>query len=289
LTDTEFLHNITIGQYLPADSPIHRLHPTTKMLMAGLCVTAAILSGSLGGFLIMLLAVTAGLKIARIPLGYAYRGLRPAVPIIALVALIQILFSSQSDRGAVLWSGWIITITAGDFLAAGTMAVRLAVLILIISLFTLCTSSKELTHGTEQMLRPLGRIGFPAHELALVLTIALRFLPLLAMEAERLIKAQVSRGADFGRRRVGLFKRIYRMFPLFVPLFLASLRRGEHLALAMEARCYTGGKGRTRLIRFRFGPADGAAIAAAALLTAVVLAAHFLRVDRVVLPGLAGG
>jgi len=288
LRNTEFLRNVTIGQYLPTDSPVHRLHPTTKMLMGGFCVVAAIISGSLGGFVIMVLAVTAALRLARIPLLYAYRGLRPAVPIIVLVAALQILFASQSDGGAVLWSGWIITITAGDFLVAATMAVRLVVLILIISFFTFCTSAKELTHGTEQLLRPLGRIGFPAHELALVLTIALRFLPLLAMEAERLVKAQVSRGADFGKRRMGLFKRVYRMFPLLVPLFLASLRRGEHLVLAMEARCYTGGKGRTRLVRFRFGPADGAAITAVVLLVAAVLAAHFLRLDSVFLPRLEG-
>lgn len=282
MKDFEFLHNITIGQYLPTGSFVHRLHPTSKMIMAGLCVGAAIVSGSVSGFTLVFVLLLAAVRIARIPVLYVLRGLRPAVPIIVFVAVLQILFASGSDGGAEIWSGWIIRITTRDFLVAGITAFRLVIIILLISLFTFCTSSKELTHGTEGLLRPLARIGFPAHELALVLTIALRFLPLLAVEAEHLVKAQVSRGADFGRGRMGLFKRVYRMLPLFVPLFLASLRRGENLALAMEARCYTGGGGRTQLVRFRFHPSDGLAIAAVIAVNAAELAMHFCRLDRII-------
>jgi energy-coupling factor transport system permease protein len=116
----------------------------------------------------------------------------------------------------------------------------------------------------------------------MIVTIALRFLPMLSVEAEHLVKAQASRGADFGRGRMGLFKRLYRMMPLLVPLFIASLRRGEHLALAMEARCYTGGQGRTQLIRFRAGPADGVAVTVAALTAALLVTAHFCHLDNVI-------
>lgn len=278
----EFLHNITIGQYLPTGSVIHRLHPATKMLAATLLVTALIISGTASGLVFMLLMTGAGLAVARIPLRYAARGLRPAVPIIVLVALLQVLFVSQSDAGPVLWEWWIIAITPASFLLAGITVLRLAALVLVISFFTLCTGSRELTHGTERLLRPLGRIGFPAHEFAMVVTVALRFLPILSLEAEHLVKAQASRGADFGRGRMGLFKRLYRMMPLLVPLFIGSLRRGERLVLAMEARCYTGGEGRTQLIRFRAGRADAVAIVVVSAVAALLLVMHFGRLDGVI-------
>jgi energy-coupling factor transport system permease protein len=154
------------------------------------------------------------------------------------------------------------------------------VLILLISLFTLCTSSRELTHGTERLLRPLARVGFPAHEFSMVVAIALRFLPILSVEAESLVKAQLSRGADFGSgRTMGIFKRLFRMMPLFIPLFIASLRRGENIVLAMEARGYSGSRGRTRLIRYRSGRADTVALVFVCIASAIVLILHFARVD----------
>jgi energy-coupling factor transport system permease protein len=278
----EFLHNITIGQYLPTGSTIHRLHPATKMMVSALLVSALIISTSLSGLMLMLILTGAGMVVAKIPLRYAAGGLRPAIPIIVLVAVLQVLFVSGSDGGQVFWEGWIITITARDFLVAGTTALRLIVLVLVISFFTLTTGVKELTHGTERLLRPLSRIGFPGHELALVVTIALRFLPILSLEAEHLVKAQASRGADFGRGRMGLFKRLYRMMPLLVPLFITSLRRGENLVLAMEARCYSGGSGRTQLIRFTTGTADIVATVGAVLVVALLLVMHFGRADQII-------
>jgi energy-coupling factor transport system permease protein len=275
----EFLRNITIGQYLPLDSPVHRLHPAAKMLMAASFMTAVIIAGSVISLLAAVAVVLAGFKIARIPWRYALRGLRPAVPVFILLGLLQILFAARSDVGAVLWRIGFIAITVQDFLFAGKMIGRLTVLILTISLFSFSTSSKELTHGTEKFFSPLKVVGFPAHELALVLAIAMRFLPLLALEAERLMKAQVSRGADFGKGRMGLFKRIYRMLPLFAPLFLAALRRAEHLILAMEARCYTGGRGRTQLIHFRLHPSDGIAVFVALMSGCLILAVHFAGID----------
>jgi energy-coupling factor transport system permease protein len=284
----EFLHNITIGQYLPVESPVHRLHPATKMFIAVSFMTAVVIAGSLSSLIAALVAVLVGLKCARIPWGYALRGLRPAIPIFILLAILQILFAARSDVGTVFWRFGIIVITAQDFLLAARLVGRLTVLILVISLFSFSTSSKELTHGTEKFFSPLKVIGFPAHELALVLAIAMRFLPLLAMEAERLMKAQVSRGADFGKGRMGLFKRIYRMLPLFAPLFLAALRRAEHLILAMEARCYAGGKGRTHLIHFRLRPSDGLAAGVVSALACLILALHFAGIDAKVWTRLVG-
>ena len=278
----EFLHNITIGQYLPTGSAIHRIHPAVKMAAAGLLVTVSVIAASLSSLSFALIIALAAMWLARIPFRYALRGIRPAVPVIVLIALLQILFVSRGDPGAVVWEWRFMVITTGNFLFAAVTVLRLIVLILILSLFTFCTDIKELTHGTERLLAPLARIGFPAHELSMIITIALRFLPILSVEAENLIKAQVSRGADFGKGRMGFFKRVYRMLPLFVPLLILSLRRAESLALAMEARCYTGGKGRTRLVRFHIRGADIAALITSCVAAAAVLAIHYSRLDAVI-------
>ena len=275
----EFLHNVTIGQYLPTGSAVHRAHPAVKMVGAGLLILAVIISSSLTSMFLALTATLAGMKYARIPFTYALRGIRPAAPIIVFVALLQVLFATQGDGGKVLWESRIIAITSRDFLVASVTALRLVVLILIISFFTLCTDVKELTHGTEGLLKPLERIGFPVHEFSMIITVTLRFLPILSEEAENLIKAQASRGADFGKGKMGFFKRVYRMLPLFVPLLIVSLRRAENLGLAMEARCYTGGKGRTQLVRFYVKRSDIAGLIATCAAAAAILAVHFSRLD----------
>jgi energy-coupling factor transport system permease protein len=174
--------------------------------------------------------------------------------------------------GRVLWEWWRITVTLTDLHVAAILVVRFLVLILGISLLSMVTTTAELTHGIEHLLRPLQRFGFPAHELALVVIIALRFVPLLALEAERLAKAQASRGADFGRGGGNVFKRARRMLPLMV----TALRRAETLILAMEARCYTGGEGRTHLIHLEARRRDTVAVLLTLLLTVgLVMAARF--------------
>lgn len=278
----EFLHNITIGQYLPTGSAIHRSHPAAKMFSAGLLVMAVIISGSVSSLLFAFGLIITGMKIAKIPFKYALRGIRPALPIIILVVLLQVLFASQGDGGTVYWESRIIAITSRDFLVAGVTALRLVVLILTISFFTLCTDIKELTHGTERLLKPLERFRFPVHELSMIITVTLRFLPILSDEAESLIKAQASRGADFGKGRMGFFKRVYRMLPLFVPLLITSLHRAENLAMAMEARCYTGGKGRTQLVRFYIRRTDIAGVITVCIAAAVIVVFHFSRLDFII-------
>jgi energy-coupling factor transport system permease protein len=162
-------------------------------------------------------------------------------------------------------------------------------LIVLTSLLTLSTTTTELAHGTEELLAPLQRVGLPAHELALVVAIALRFVPTLALQMERIVKAQIARGADFGTgSRLRIVKTIRRLTPLLIPLFLVSLRRSEALILAMEARGYTGGKGRTRRARLRARPADYVALAAAVLYCILMLRIDFSALDRALVTWLAG-
>ncbi len=279
MSEFEFLRDITIGQYLPTGSPSHRLDPRAKLVMTALFLTGVVASTSLAGLSGALVLVLGGLALARIPLRYAVQGLRPALPFLAILALLQVFTIPRNDVGRVLWQWWLVTITTTDLRMAAITLLRFVALILGLSLFSLSTSTTELTHGTEHLLRPLQRLGLPAHEFALVVTISLRFVPLLALEAERIAKAQASRGADFGRGRMSVFQRAVRMLPLLVPLFVVALQRAEALALAMEARCYMGGKGRTHLIRLRARWTDALAVALALLLATALLAAAWLNAD----------
>ena len=156
---------------------------------------------------------------------------------------------------------------------------RLISLVAMISLFTFSTSTTELTHGTEQLLKPLQRIGLPAHEFSLVIMIALRFVPILALEAEHLVKAQASRGLDFGGGKMGILKRIFRMLPLLIPLFIAALRRAETLSLAMESRCYTGGAQRTHLVRFQARRVDYAVVLLFVLFLSLIITVNRADTD----------
>ena len=289
VSEFEFLRNVTIGQYLPTGSAFHRLDPRAKLIMAVLYLVGVLASNSLASQVVALAAVVAGLALARISLRYAFRGVRAALPFLAFLALLQVFTIGRNDVGQVLWQWRWIAITSMDMLAAAVSLVRFVALILGLSLFSFSTSTTELAHGTERLLRPLQRLGLPAHECSLMLVIALRFVPLLALEAERIAKAQASRGADGGRGRSGRgkinprvvnpFNRARRMLSLLVPLFVTALRRAETLALAMEARCYTGGKGRTHLIRLEARWSDGLAILLVAILVAGLLAATQLNLD----------
>lgn len=288
MSEFEFLRNVTIGQYLPTGSPLHRLDPRAKLLMAGLFLVGAVATSSLSGLIGALAAVLIGLALAGIPLRYAVRGLRPALPFLVLLSLLQVLTIPANDVGRVLWQWWRITITTTDLWVAAITLLRFVTLILGLSLFSFATSMTELTHGTEHLLRPLQRLRLPAHEFALVVAIAIRFVPMLALEAEHIAKAQASRGADFGRGRMNVFRRAVRMLPLLVPLFVSALRRGETLVLAMEARGYSGGRGRTHLIRLQARWTDGLAVALVLLLAAGLLAAGWLDLDTCLRRWMAG-
>jgi len=286
MNDFEFLRHITIGQYLPTGSAIHRLDPRAKLVMAGLFLIGAVATTSLSALVVALLVAMVGMAIARIPVRYALQGIRPVLPFLILLAILQVFTIPANDVGKVLWQWWRLILTVTDLRSAATILLRFLALILGLSLLSFATSTTELTHGTEHLLRPLQRVRFPAHELALVLAITIRFVPMLALETEHIAKAQASRGADFGRGHTNPFKRAVRMLPLLVPLFVGALRRGETLALAMEARSYTGGRGRTHLIRLDGKPVDMLAVVFVAILAAGMLAAGRLQLDSRLWPWL---
>ncbi|MGD8968670.1 MAG: energy-coupling factor transporter transmembrane component T [Anaerolineae bacterium] len=301
MAEFEFLRYVTIGQYLPLGSLIHRMDARFKLLAFGLLVVAVTFSNTYVANGVLLLTVMLLIVAARVPVGYTLQGIRPALPALILLAVFQLLLPPRpmglaEDCNVIWrWSSGLGRPTTGVELTDCTLrlmivsAVRLSALIVLTSLLTLSTTTTELAHGTEELLAPLQRVGLPAHELALVVAIALRFVPTLALQMERIVKAQIARGADFGTgSRLRIVKTIRRLTPLLIPLFLVSLRRSEALILAMEARGYTGGKGRTRRARLRARPADYVALAAAVLYCILMLRIDFSALDRALVTWLAG-
>lgn len=277
MEDFEFLRYVTIGQYLPAESLVHRLDPRTKISAFVFLIVAVTFSRSYTANVILLLTTFALVLLARIPLRYIFSGLRPAVPFIVIVATLQLLFYGYAYRPygvpthtLVQW-GWI-HITNGSIQLIGVSFLRFVVLIFLTSLLTNATRLTDLTHGMESMLQPFARIGLPAHELSLVATVALRFIPLLAEQLENIIKAQASRGAAISPRgRLRFLTTIRQMLVFLVPLFVDAFRRAEDLILAMQARCYVGGRGRTHYIRLSFQAIDYAALGASFAFSAALL------------------
>lgn len=269
-SEFELLGRVTIGQYLPTGSAVHRLDPRAKLVMVVLLVSAVTGSSSLVALGIVLLAVVLGLGAARIPLRFALAGLRPMLPFLLLLALLQV-FAIPQYSARPIWRWGILAVTDRGLLAGILLMARFSTLVLGLSLFSFSTTTTELTHGVEHLLRPLQALGLPAHEFALMVNIAIRFLPTLAEEAERLLKAQASRGADLRRGQGSLIQRTRRLLPLLVPLFLVSLKRADELIEAMEARCYLGGKGRTYLIHLQARAADYLAVIAVAALALLAL------------------
>ena len=280
MSEFEFLRNVTIGQYLEGDSVVHRLDPRAKLIALTALLTGVVTTPSLAALSATLGLVCAMVWRARIPFRHALRGVWATAPFLLFVALVQMLTMPQHDVGPVLWRWWWVTIALGDLSVAVATMARFSVLMLGLSLFSFTTSTTQVTHGIEHLFRPLQRVGFPAHELSLVAVIALRFVPLLALEAERLAKAQASRGAGFGRGSGNPLTRARRMLPLLVPLFVTALRRAETLAMAMEARCYTGGQGRTHLVRLRARPRDAAAALLSLAWAGLLVATAWVNPDR---------
>ncbi len=281
MEEFEIARNITLGQYLALGSFVHKMDPRFKLLAFGILVLTVTFCTSYLGNAVLLLAVLALVAFSRIPIGYALSGLKPAVPFLVILIILQVTFYTSTVTG---WQncysffrwGPIDSNTCG-VQAAVVSTARFVDLLILTSLLTLSTTITELTLGTERLLRPLQRrFNFPAHELALTLTIALRFVPTFAEELERIIKAQVSRGADFGYgSRLRFIQEARMILPLVVPLFLSALRRAEDLILAMEARCYVGGAGRTNLIEFKSRKSDWVALGVVMLFSIFMLVYPF--------------
>ncbi len=282
-SEFELLRTVTLGQYLPTASPLHRADPRVKLAAGMLLVVAVTATSSLAGLALVLALVVAGFVAARIPVGYALSGIKPMLPLLALLGVFQAIAIPQNDANTTVYWQWaFITLTARDAVAVALLFGKFTALVWGLSLLSFTTSTTELTHGTEHLLRPLQRVGLPAHEFALTLNVALRFVPLLAQETERLMKAQASRGADFGGGRGWNFIRRFRkLIPLLVPLILSTLQRAEDLILAMEARCYTGGKGRTHLVHFHARTSDYALFALVVVALAAAVAAGVGSADSI--------
>ena len=252
MSQFEFLRSVNIGQYLPIDSLLHRLDGRVRLvLFTTLILTITLVSTPLGlGAALVLVLI--GLITGRIPFKYALRGLIPPLPFLLILAVLQVFFNSSADLPPVWWSLGSLSITPGDFAAAGMLLMRFTSLILALSLTTASLSTSELTNSLGSLLSPLTRLGLPAHDLVLVIQVTLRFIPQLAQTAERIAKAQAARGVDWGGPSGNLIQRTRRIFPMIIPLFLTSLRRAETLALAMDARAYGDSLRRTALVEMHF-------------------------------------
>ena len=260
----ELLRGFTFGQYVAVDSPVHRLDPRTKIVAAAVLVVVVFATTSAAGLAWLTAVLAAILAAARIPIGYALRGLRPVFWLAGIAVVFQVLFGESG--GHPLFARGPLVITRENLSLGLFYGYRLVLLVASTSLMTFTTSPVEMTDGLERLLRPLRRVGVSAHEFALMMTIALRFIPTLLDEAEKIVKAQTARGAEFSRG--GPLRRAKAFVPLLVPLFVGAFRRADALAVAMEARCYRGGDHRTRMKELRFAGRDwvaGALLAAASL------------------------
>ncbi len=253
----ELIRYVTIGQYIPRDSPVHRLDPRTKIAAVTLVMVAIFVVRDFFGYALLTLFLLGVTLVSRIPLGYILRGLRPVFFLLLLTVILNVFFSGIAG-GTPLFRVGPVTVTLEAVLRAAFIGYRLIALVVVTSLLTFTTSPVELTDGMERLLRPFRRIGVPSHELAMMMTIALRFIPTLLLETEKIMKAQMARGAEFDRG--GILRRARAMVPILVPLFVSAFRRADELALAMEARCYRGGEGRTRLKELQFASRDAVAV-----------------------------
>ncbi|SFC82269.1 energy-coupling factor transporter transmembrane component T family protein [Clostridium uliginosum] len=255
------LKDITIGQYLPGDSFIHKLDPRTKIIISVLFIVCLFIINKFIGYSFIVLFLIGIIIIAKIPPRFIFNGLKPVFLLIALTAVLNIFMIRGTTDTLIFKFGFLSVYTEG-LKIAGFMGLRLIFLIIGTSLLTLTTSPIELTDGIEKLIRPIGKEM--AHELAMMMTIALRFIPTLMDETDKIMKAQKARGADFESGNI--IKKAKSLIPLLVPLFISSFRRADELAMAMEARGYRGGAGRTRMKVLKFTSRDTIAFAMFGLL-----------------------
>ena len=248
------IRDITIGQYYPAKSVVHRLDPRVKLICTLLYLISLFLFSSIPGYLVATVFLICVIHISKVPFSYIVKGLKPVIMLLMITVLFNLFLTRQGD---VLFHAWIFTITEGGLRTAVYMAIRLVYLIIGSSLMTFTTTPNELTDGIEAVLHPLNKIHVPVHEIAMMMSIALRFIPILLEETDKIMKAQLARGADFESGNI--LQRAKSMVPILVPLFVSAFRRANDLAMAMEARCYRGGAGRTKMKPLRYKSRDYAA------------------------------
>ena len=265
------LKDVTLGQYFPGDTLIHRLDPRTKILFVTAYIIALFVAKTWVSYGSLLLILLIAIAISKIPLASMLRGLKPLTIIIIFTAVINIFYNGE---GRQLFSFWILTATDAGLIKAGYMLLRITMLILSTFLVTYTTTPMALTDGLELLLNPLKKLKVPVHEFSMMMSIALRFIPTLIEEADKIMNAQKARGADFETGK--LTDRAKALLPLLIPLFVSSFRRADELATAMEARCYHGGEGRTRMKKLRLAAADGIVMSFSVfLLAAIITLARF--------------
>ena len=260
------LKDITLGQYFPGNSFIHRLDPRTKLIMLIVYIVALFVAVSWISYAVMLVFLIGCIAISKIPPKSIVRGMKPMVMILAFTAILN-LFMTQGET--VLVHFWIITITLEGVARAIQMMIRILMLITGTFLLTYTTSPIALTDGLESLLSPLKKIHLPVHELAMMMCIALRFIPTLIEETDKIMSAQKARGADF--ETGSLMERVKALVPILIPLFISAFRRADELATAMECRCYHGGEGRTKMKLLRYSRLDFEAFGVGVVLLAGII------------------
>ena len=235
------LRDITLGQYYQTDSVIHRLDPRVKLSATIIYIISLFVVHGIWGYLLTAIFLAAMIKLSNVPFKFMIKGMKA----IAFLLVLTVVFNLFLTPGDVVLQIWKITITKQGISIALTMAVRLMLLIIGSSVMTLTTTPNNLTDGLESLLGPLKKIKVPVHEISMMMSIALRFIPILLEETDKIMKAQIARGADFESGNI--IKKAKSLIPLLVPLFISAFRRANDLAMAMEARCYKGGEGRTKM------------------------------------------
>ena len=259
------LKDITLGQYFPGTTLAHRLDPRTKILVVVCYIVAVFSCHSAWAYGLMVLTLIVSARVSRVSAKALFRGLKPVLFIIAFTAVLNLFYTP----GEIVWAWWKLKITREGIRTAVAMVSRITLLITGTFLLTYTTSPIQLTDGLESLLNPLKKLRVPVHELAMMMSIALRFIPTLIEETDKIMSAQKARGADF--ESGGLVQRAKALIPLLVPLFVSAFRRADELATAMECRCYHGGEGRTKLHVLHFAARDYAVLAGFAALAAAII------------------
>ena len=257
------LKDITLGQYFPGDTAAHRLDPRTKLILVFLYIVALFQASGWAGYALVLAATVACMAVSHISPRSIFKGLKPMLFIIALTALLNIFYT----QGTPIVEGWIVTWEGIE--RAVKMMLRITLLIAGTFLLTYTTSPMELTDGLELLMNPLKKLRVPVHEMTIMMSMALRFIPTLIEETDKIMSAQKARGADF--ETGNLLQRARALLPILVPLFVSAFRRADELAVAMESRCYHGGEGRTRMKQLSMERRDAIAFACGLLLLAAVI------------------
>lgn len=267
------IKDITIGQYVPGNSFVHKLDPRIKILLSLVYIIDLFLVNNFKGYIFIVLFTILVIYISKVHISYIYKGLKPIFILIIFTGAINILMTP--GKGTALFHWKFINVYKEGLILAAFMSIRLIFLIIGTSIVTLTTSPIELTDGIEKLLNPMKKIGVPAHELAMMMTIALRFIPTLIDETDKIMKAQMARGADIDSGNI--FNKAKSLVPILVPLFISSFRRADELAMAMEARCYRGGEGRTRMKKLIITSKDYVAVFSMCILLSVSIWSNFWK------------